>query len=995
MIFAKRFYARFFVCLLTWLLTWMPISAFGSALDSRLSSLDSALYSALDSALDSAWPRQTTNTVTEYDDSGGDSGDNNGDNNGEGDKTAALQEEIVVRGNRLVTRQFVDQKRFSEAIVDSLGENEVASLPALNAAEIVKNLPGVAAFNDGFGSESGERGGGVNQPTTLEQRFASVRGIRGDLNLTLMDGLNLAVPNQAGRANFLDWFPVSLAKRVEVIKTLSAEQDGNAIGGIINIVTRRGSEYSEPLFNVTGSVNFDRLDDGPEDQKQPFNLSAVYASPLTDRVGLTASVNFNRRHIFMPIKNNEARVYFNDPAAGGARAVFFPLFHHPTAPAPGNGIAVPLVNRLVSNSTRTERYGAAAKIDFAITQSSIAWMTAATSILDQTVFGANNDVRQPFLCFAFLGCRHNVSSQTGGQTGTGSINVVNGVETLFSDALKSNNNSRLNSAQIGLDHFIGDDLTLELRAGYSRATQEQLDQGAFYAVATPDANYVTNYDLSDPLNPIFNVDDPDTVFDPARYTLARFNHLELDLEEDVIDIIANLGFNTGPEDRGWGFKGGLRYKKNDRKFAQFYDRYDTTPAGRPRFTLDRVLSPVSGQSLGIPNAGNFRTILQDTDSVLSQLRPRLNDTALFTRVRLSELADRHTIREDTLAAFVYARYRGDRVLANFGLRYEDTENAGAGFIQSATGRVIDGAGNSFDAVASKGSQDFLLPALSINYDVTDHLKLRLAYSRSLGRAGYNSLAPQGDTRVVNAENGTASINIANPNLKPRRSDNYDIALEWYIDNGAALLGIGHFQKDIRDEIFVDTRQETIDVAGVPIPLLATISQVQNIAKAKLSGVELNVVKDFSFFSHPFFASMGINANATFIDADYPDLLRVPIGGGAESAPGFIPGQPEKMANVSIYYTDERWDMNLSLNYTGDFVTFFNSNDAGQDVYNLSQTTINAKIIYTFNDNFRFFVEGNNLGDEALIRVSGPPARRSIRRRFVGGRSIALGAIYTF
>ena len=317
------------------------------------------------------------------------------------------------------------------------------------------------------------------------------------------------------------------------------------------------------------------------------------------------------------------------------------------------------------------------------------------------------------------------------------------------------------------------------------------------------------------------------------------------------------------------------------------------------------------------------------------------------------------------------------------------------FIQSATGRVTDGTGNSFDAVASKGSQGFLLPSLLINYNISDHLKLRLAYSKSLGRPGYNSLAPQGDTLVVNETNGTASINIANPNLKPRRSDNYDIALEWYIDNGSGLLGIGYFEKDIKDEIFVDTRQETIDVPGVPVPLLATISQVQNTAKAKLSGVELNIVKDFNFFSHPFFANTGINANVTFIDADYSDVLRVPIGGGAELAPGFIPGQPQKMANVSLYYTDERWDINLSVNYTGDFVTFFNSNDAGQDVYNLSQTTINAKISYTFNDNFRFFVEGNNLSDEELIRVSGPPALRSIRRRFVGGRTIALGATYTF
>ena len=138
---------------------------------------------------------------------------------------------IVVTGSRAIARSFVDVKRESVNIVDSIGEDEAGNLPVQNVAELVSVLPGVHSITDRTGDDN---------LTTSESRFANVRGIRSDLNITTMDGLNLAIPNEGGRSNFLDWFPVSLAKRVEVIKSFAPENDGNAIGGQVNVVTRSG-----------------------------------------------------------------------------------------------------------------------------------------------------------------------------------------------------------------------------------------------------------------------------------------------------------------------------------------------------------------------------------------------------------------------------------------------------------------------------------------------------------------------------------------------------------------------------------------------------------------------------------------------------------------------------------------------------------------------------------------------------------------------------------
>lgn len=81
--------------------------------------------------------------------------------------------------------------------------------------------------------------------------------------------------------------------------------------------------------------------------------------------------------------------------------------------------------------------------------------------------------------------------------------------------------------------------------------------------------------------------------------------------------------------------------------------------------------------------------------------------------------------------------------------------------------------------------------------------------------------------------------------------------------------------------------------------VTTISNVQNASKAELYGIEIGLVKDFSFLPHPFFEDVGIIANASFIDGDFdierPNIVDPTI----METPGFIPQQPSEIYNLVL------------------------------------------------------------------------------------------------
>ena len=72
-----------------------------------------------------------------------------------------------------------------------------------------------------------------------EPRFPVVRGLRSTYNRTTVDGAIVASVDEGGRTVPMDIVPSVMAGRLSVIKTVTPGNDGNAIGGVIDIRCER------------------------------------------------------------------------------------------------------------------------------------------------------------------------------------------------------------------------------------------------------------------------------------------------------------------------------------------------------------------------------------------------------------------------------------------------------------------------------------------------------------------------------------------------------------------------------------------------------------------------------------------------------------------------------------------------------------------------------------------------------------------------------------
>ncbi len=131
-------------------------------------------------------------------------------------------DEVVVTGTR--TRHTASDAPVATSVV---GAEEVKKSGAVDLGDALENVPGV--FVDEWESASrGGPGSGVN-----------IQGLPTDRILLLIDGARVPITM---RAPDLELIPAQLIRRVEVVKGPSSSLYGSdAIGGVINILTRRPS----------------------------------------------------------------------------------------------------------------------------------------------------------------------------------------------------------------------------------------------------------------------------------------------------------------------------------------------------------------------------------------------------------------------------------------------------------------------------------------------------------------------------------------------------------------------------------------------------------------------------------------------------------------------------------------------------------------------------------------------------------------------------------
>lgn len=143
-------------------------------------------------------------------------------------ESSANVEVIQVRGIRASQKEALNQKRFANAVVDSISSEDIGKFPDRNIAESLQRVPGVTIARN-FAGE----GGGV-----------SIRGTNPELTLVSMNGNYVASTGwfsqqPATRSFDMDLLPPELVAGVDVYKSPMASLDEGGVGGVVEIRTRK------------------------------------------------------------------------------------------------------------------------------------------------------------------------------------------------------------------------------------------------------------------------------------------------------------------------------------------------------------------------------------------------------------------------------------------------------------------------------------------------------------------------------------------------------------------------------------------------------------------------------------------------------------------------------------------------------------------------------------------------------------------------------------
>lgn len=129
--------------------------------------------------------------------------------------------------------EALNRERTADNILQVLPAEVITSLPNANIADAIGRLPSVTLERD-----------------EGEGKYVQIRGTEPRLTNVTIDGINVPSPESGVRQIKLDSMPSDLVESVEINKTLQANQDGDGIGGSVNLKTKTASDV--PTVTIFG-----------------------------------------------------------------------------------------------------------------------------------------------------------------------------------------------------------------------------------------------------------------------------------------------------------------------------------------------------------------------------------------------------------------------------------------------------------------------------------------------------------------------------------------------------------------------------------------------------------------------------------------------------------------------------------------------------------------------------------------------------------------------
>ena len=632
--------------------------------------------------------------------------------------------EVVVTGHREYRsdRSAIETVKNAGNVLNVMSQQSIQLSPDVNVASVLQRVSGVTMERDASGEAS----------------YAILRGMDKRYNYTLVNGVKIPSPDDKNRYIPLNIFPSDLMDRLVVSKSLTADMEGDAAGGVVDMVMKDAPSRFQIQANAAiGASDYfwkdgrDYLTSNRSDytKKSPYEaFGKDYKAQMSDFKNGPVQLKSHS----MPAPNfigglSIGNRFWNDRLgvmlAGSVQNVFRGTERTYNSVKMASGEQAMYISNLQHRyySIHDLTAGAHAKFDLTLPGHKLEWYN---------MYVRTNS----------KGTRYNNSVNTeyigaDSYTQDDEVRSLSTTQSIFATNLKGT-------------HHLTKDFTLDWSGVFSQAKEEDPDRT--YVTLTNTVSRKAENGGDAVSGSIWEGDiwegDKNITKTLPKSAERRFQHNK---DTDWAGYI-NLSYDThfaNSVEALW--KAGAQYRRKER--SNRYYSYIFNPAD--------ISQKLDGN--GLEQYANIDWVCKTPYSQASQLN--------------------YDSKEHIGGAYAMVTLKSEVGELNAGFRAEHTNQ-------------IFTMLQHFRNMGQVGEQSYwdYLPSASVKWTPTKKMNVRLSYYRSINRPGFYEIVPYQILGEEYQEKG-------NPNLKRARIDNIDLRWEWFPSKTEQILA-GVFYKYLKDPI---------------------------------------------------------------------------------------------------------------------------------------------------------------------------------------------------
>ena len=766
--------------------------------------------------------------------------------------------------------EAINIQRMSSQIVQVLPERVITSLPNTNIADAVGRLPSVSLERD-----------------EGEGKYVQIRGTEPRLSNVTINGVNVPAPEVTVRNIKLDAVPSDIVERIEVFKTLSPDQDGDGIGGTVNLVTK--SAVERPTYILSGTSGYNPIQNGF--WRGGFDGTFGQRFGINKQFGFLLGGTWDRTN--RGIDDLE------------------PTQTTGTDPVTGNAVAYTSSADLRSYDYYRTRYGFDTGVDYKFTPTTTAYVKGLYAdfhdygdvrVYTPTVGSLKSGSAAALTFDGPADC--SAADQTAGNCSVGNYTYRH---------YYRRPDQQVFSILTGVRQDLSKDLIVYEFAG----SRGHNIGGQDFPTTTFSGNSSVPFalDLSNPLRPKFNATDDTSLYEPTQYGVSATSTNSYHATQVNVQGSASLAHDFTIASKPSTFSFGLKIRNSystQRESDQLYGL-----AGDSPFTLAQVAGSytnptyynksfaINGQAYG--PTSNYNKIINAVGANPGAFA--LDGPGSISQSQAAFFNADERISAGYLQDVIFI----GKLRVQGGVRFEGTSNH---FLTNQVTTQIDSSGNTINPSIVSVRQDInyfnALPSVQTQYQLQKDTNLRVSYGRGVSRPNLGDLVP---ATTIDPNSSPKSINSGNPNLRPTKANNYDALIEHYFQP-LGVLQFGYFYKQLSDPIF----PTTTPVSNVPNYPGLTFQQNQSIngPSAHIQGIETQWEQRLSFLPG-LLSGIGISANYSFTTS------QITFPAGFNAADPTQPGRTdhprlERQApnnyNFNLTYDKGRFSSRFALSHNG-------------------------------------------------------------------------------